>query len=26
MPDVTLEDSIARMTAFTRHMAKLKRK
>ena len=26
MPDVTLEDSIARMTTFTRHMAKLKRK
>jgi ElaB/YqjD/DUF883 family membrane-anchored ribosome-binding protein len=26
MPDTTLEDSIARMTSFTRHMAKFKRK
>ena len=26
MPDVTLEDSINRMTAFTRHMSKFKRK
>jgi len=26
LPDVTLEDSIQRMTAFTRHMAKFKRK
>jgi len=25
LPDVTLEDSIQRMTTFTRHMAKLKR-
>lgn len=25
LPDVTLEDSITRMTAFTRHMAKFKR-
>ncbi len=25
LPDVTLEDSIARMTTFTRHMAKFKR-
>lgn len=25
LPDVTLEDSIARMTAFTRHMSKFKR-
>ena len=25
LPDVTLEDSIQRMTAFTRHMAKFKR-
>lgn len=25
MPDVTLEDSISRMTTFTRHMAKFKR-